>query len=428
MRVLGGDVRNGPFRRRRVPPHLRVRLLVLLVAWTALGPHPASPASTADPVIAAAGDIVCASNFPTATTCRHRYTADILKAGDFDAVLTLGDNQYEIGALTAFQRYYNPTWGAVKAITHPAPGNHEYGTPQAAGYFAYFGAAAGDRTKGYYSFNLGSWHLIALNSNCDSVGGCDRGSPQELWLRADLAQHQNACTLAYWHHPRFVSGSVHEGDTRMEAFWQALYEFHADVVLSSHAHNYERFALQTPTGTADPANGIREFIVGTGGRNLHLFGPTVAPNSVVRHDETFGVLKMTLHATSYDWEFIPEAGKTFTDSGTASCTGLPPEPIRKTVVLKAQPLRVPPGKKAELEVTVLPCQGHEGDPVRFQQRRDHAWRTVATKASDLTCTASIERKVKRATRFRAISPADGDSTTGTSDPIKVRVRKPRVGD
>jgi acid phosphatase type 7 len=427
MRGLGRDVGNGPFRRRRVPPHLRVRLLVLLVAWTTLGPHPASPASTADPVIAAAGDIVCASNTPTATTCRHRYTADILKTRAFDAVLTLGDNQYETASLTAFQRYYNPTWGAVKAITHPTPGNHEYGTPQAAGYFTYFGAAAGDRTKGYYSFNLGSWHIVALNSNCDSVGGCDRGSPQEVWLRADLAAEQNACTLAYWHHPRFVSGSVHEGDARMEAFWQALYEFHADVVLSGHAHNYERFAPQTPTGNADPANGIREFIVGTGGRSLHPFGPTVAPNSVVRHDETFGVLKMTLHPTSYDWEFIPEAGKTFTDIGSASCTGLPPEPIRKTVVLKAQPRQVPAGRKAELAATVIPCQGHEGDPIRFQQRRDHIWRTVATKASDETCTTSIERKVKRPTRFRAFSPGDEDSSAGTSHAIKVTVRKPRDG-
>jgi acid phosphatase type 7 len=410
-----------------VPLHVVARLLVVLAAWTAVAPQPspAAGASASDPVIAAAGDIVCASNTPTAMTCRHRFTADILKAGGFDAVLTLGDNQYETGSLTNFRRYYNPTWGAVKAITHPTPGNHEYGTPQAAGYFAYFGAAAGDRRKGYYSFNVGRWHLIALNSNCESVGGCDRGSPQELWLRADLAANQNACTMAYWHHPRFVSGSVHEGDTRMEAFWQALYDFRADLVLSGHAHNYERFAPQTPTGNADPENGIREFVVGTGGRNLHLFGPTVAPNSVVRHDETFGVLKMTLHATSYDWEFIPEAGRTFTDVGTASCVGLPPEPIRKTVVLEAQPRQVPAGKRAELAATVFPCQSHEGDPVRFQRRRDHAWKTVATKASDHTCQASIERKVNRTTRFRAISPADGGSTTGTSIPIKVTVRKPR---
>jgi hypothetical protein len=403
------------------------RVLVILSACMALAPQPASPASSADPVIAAAGDIVCASNTPTAATCRHRYTANILKALALDAVLTLGDNQYESGALTDFQRYYNPTWGAVKSITHPSPGNHEYSTPQAAGYFAYFGAAAGDRTKGYYSFNLGSWHIVALNSNCDEVGGCNRGSPQEVWLRADLAAHQNACTLAYWHHPRFASGSVHEGDAEMDAFWQALYEFQADVVLSGHQHNYERFAPQTPTGAPDSANGIRQFIVGTGGRSLHSFGSTPAPHSVVRDDETFGVLKLTLHPTSYDWEFIPEGGKTFTDIGTATCTGLPPKPTRKTVVLKAQPRQVPAGKKAELAATVIPCQGHEGDPIRYQQRRDHVWRTLATETSDQTCRASIERKVKRTTRFRVFSPADEDSSAGTSNPIKVRVRKPRDG-
>jgi hypothetical protein len=421
MRGLNGGVGNTAFRSGKVPSHVVARILVLLSAWMVLAPQPASPASAPDPVIAAAGDIVCESNTPTATTCRHRFTADILRTREFDAVLTLGDNQYETGALTAFRRYYNPTWGAVKSITHPSPGNHEYETPQAAGYFAYFGAAAGDRTRGYYSFNLGSWHIIALNSNCDSVGGCDRGSPQEVWLRADLAAHQNACTLAYWHHPRFASGSVHEGGAAMDAFWQALYEFQADVVLNGHQHNYERFAPQSPTGAIDPANGIRQFIVGTGGRSLHSFGSTPAPNSVVRHDQTFGVLKLTLHPRRYEWEFIPEAGKPFTDSGSATCVG----PPGKKVVVKATPRQVAAGRKTDLQATVLPCPGNEGDLIRFQRRRDRTWRTVATETSDQTCTASIERKIKRTTRFRAFSPADEESTAGTSRPIKVRVRKPR---
>ena len=221
-----------------------------------------------DPVIAAAGDIACPTDTATATTCRQQYTSDILVSGGFDAVLPLGDNQYLSGALPDYQAYYDPTWGRVRNITHPTPGNNDYSTAGASGYFGYFGAAAGDPQKGYYSYDLGSWHIISLNSNCSDVGGCDAGSPQEQWLRADLALRSTACTLAYWHHPRFSSGTAHGSDARTQALWQALYDFHADVVLNGHEHNYERFAPQAPTGAADPANGIREFVVGTGGSDL----------------------------------------------------------------------------------------------------------------------------------------------------------------
>jgi acid phosphatase type 7 len=231
--------------------------VVIVTACLGLQPQPASFASAKNPVIAAAGDIACNSSMPTPNECHHQHTAAILEKHAFDAVLTLGDNQYESGSLSDYQRYYDPTWGRFKSITHPSPGNHEYATPQASGYFAYFGAAAGDPTQGYYSFDLGSWHVVALNSNCENVGGCHRGSPQELWLRADLAMHENMCTLAYWHHPRFNSGSIPRSEGEMEAFWQALYDFHADVVLNGHEHNYERFAPQTPDGRADPLNGIR---------------------------------------------------------------------------------------------------------------------------------------------------------------------------
>src|SRR5439155_8251847 len=204
----------------------------------------------------------------TASECHQRATSDLLVSGGFDAVLPLGDDQYPSGALYDFQTYYDPTWGRVKTTTHPAPGNHEYDTAGAPGYFGYFGAAAGDSQKGYYSYDLGSWHVISLNSNCADVGGCDAGSPQEQWLRADLASRSNACTLAYWHHPRFSSGITHGSDPRTQALWDALYDFHADVVLNGHEHNYERFAPQSPTGAADP-NGIREFVVGTGGESLY---------------------------------------------------------------------------------------------------------------------------------------------------------------
>ena len=201
-----------------------------------------------------------------------------------------------------------------------APGNHDYGTPGAAGYFHYFGAAAGDPEKGYYSYDLGAWHIIVLNSNCAKVGGCQPGSPQEQWLRADLAAHPAACTLAYWHHPLFTSGT-HTRDSdlkQMRAFWQDLYETGADVVINGHDHDYERFAPQDPNGLRDAKRGIREFVAGTGGKDLGRF-VTRLPNSKVRSQTAFGVLKLTLHPTSYEWEFVPVHGQTFTDSGHASC-------------------------------------------------------------------------------------------------------------
>lgn len=200
--------------------------------------------------------------------------------------------------------------------------NHEYHTPNAAGYFGYFGAAAGDPAKGYYSYDLGGWHVVVLNSNCSRVGGCGPGSPQERWLREDLAASKTDCTLAYWHHARFSSGAQHGGDARMTWFWQALYDNGADVVLSAHNHTYERFAPQTPAGVADAPFGIREFVVGTGGALLHT-GGTAIPNGEVRNSNTHGILKLTLRASSYAWEFLPVAGRTFTDSGSGACHGAP---------------------------------------------------------------------------------------------------------
>ena len=276
-----------------------------------------------DPVIAAAGDIACnpnGGNFNggagTATLCHQAATYGLLVDAGLTAVLVLGDSQYEKGEYANFLASYDPSWGRVKAITYPAPGNHEYDTPGATGYYRYFGAAAGDPAKGYYSFDVGTWHLIALNSECSPVGGCGAGSPQEQWLRADLAAHPAACTLAYWHHPRF--SSVHGIDARTSAFWQTLYEHGAEIILNGHDHNYERFAAQTPTGTADRDRGVREFVVGTGGKNLRQFGATIAANSEARN-AVYGVLMLTLRADGYDWQFVPEPGKTFTDSGSASC-------------------------------------------------------------------------------------------------------------
>ncbi len=279
--------------------------------------------TTGDPVIAAAGDIACdpadgSFNGGNGSTnnCRQKAVSDLLVGTNLSAVLTLGDNQYEDGTLTKFQQSYDLSWGRVKNITHPAAGNHEYNTAGASGYYDYFGAAAGDKTKGYYSYDIGAWHFIALNSNCSQVGGCGSGSPQEQWLKADLAAHPNMCTLAYWHHPRFSSGE-HGSSTSYDAFWKDLYTAGAEIVLNGHDHDYERFAPQNPGGAADP-NGIQEFVVGTGGKNHYTF-TAIQPNSAVRNSDTYGVLKLTLHATSYDWQFVPEAGKTFSDSGTRNC-------------------------------------------------------------------------------------------------------------
>ena len=302
-------------------------VVTLLAATAALCPTP--PASAADPVIAAAGDIACSSTTPTGSgataRCHQRATSDLLVNAGLSAVLILGDAQYQNATLSSFNKSYDPTWGRVKSISYPAAGNHEYKTPGAQGYFDYFNGVqystgrAGDRDKGYYSFNVGTWHMIALNSGDKCVPvSCGKSSPQEIWLRSDLASYPTSCTLAYWHHPRFNSG--HGGNaTFMQDLFQDLYDANVDIVLGGHAHHYERFARQNPAGKLDTVRGIRQFVVGTGGAFFTSVG-TARPNSQVRNG-TYGVLMLTLHPNSYDWRFVPEAGKTFTDSGSETCHG-----------------------------------------------------------------------------------------------------------
>jgi hypothetical protein len=273
-----------------------------------------------DATLFAAGDIACASITPTPTSCWQGPTSDILVEGRADAVLGLGDHQYEKGTLEAFNKSFHPTWGRVKASIHPVPGNHEYNTPGASGYFDYFGAAAGGRSTGYYSFDLGAWHLIALNGNC-SIVPCAAGSAQETWLRNDLATHPSTCTLAYWHQPTW--SSTRPDKSVGQAFIRALYEAGAEVVLVGHDHVYERFAPQTPEGQVDPSFGIRQFIAGMGGRSHYEF-KTIHPNSEARNNDTFGVLKLTLHSQSYEWTFVPAWGDgPFTDTGTEACHSSP---------------------------------------------------------------------------------------------------------
>jgi hypothetical protein len=234
-------------------------------------------------------------------------------------VFTLGDNAYPDGSATDFAQCYGPTWGRHKARTRPVLGNHEYHTEKAAGYFGYFGAAAGDNARGYYSYDVGGWHVVVLNSTCAAIDeGCRAGSPEERWLRADLTANGKRCTVAMWHHPIFTSGRTHGPAPATLPLFQALYDGGVEVLLTAHNHQYERFAPQTPAGLRDDARGVREFVVGTGGAFHYAFGPQ-APNSEVRNADTFGVLQLTLHARSYDWRFVPAAGGSFTDSGRASC-------------------------------------------------------------------------------------------------------------
>lgn len=255
----------------------------------------------------AAGDISSCSNDFDEATAR---LLDVMPG----TIATLGDNVYESGTAAEFSTCYDPTWGRHKSRTKPSVGNHEYGTAGAAGYFGYFGAAAGDPAKGYYSYDLGDWHIIALNSSIAH----DATSAQVAWLRSDLTANTKTCTLAYWHHPRFSSGFEHGDDPSQQPFWDVLYEFNADVILSGHDHDYERFAPQTPSGIADASRGIREFVVGTGGRSHYSLG-TLKANSQIFDSTSFGVLKLVLSAGSYTWQFVPIAGNSFTDSGSGSC-------------------------------------------------------------------------------------------------------------
>lgn len=302
---------------------------ILPAAPTATLPSPTAtprPSSTPSPT---------ATHTPTATLSPTPEPAILTLAGDISicgqdgddetaalladlpgAIQTAGDNSNDDGRLVEYTRCFAPTWGRFLDRIHPAPGNHEYDTPGAAPYFEYFGAAAGQPGQGWYSYDYGGWHIVALNSNCNDVA-CGTNSAQVQWLKEDLANHPAKCTLAVWHHPRWSSG-LSGSDGRMSAAYRALYDAGADLLFSGHDHDYERFAPLDPEGNLDPRNGIRQFVVGTGGAYLRFF-QNILPESEAHDSSTFGVMKLTLYPDRYQWQFIPVAGQSYTDSGSAEC-------------------------------------------------------------------------------------------------------------
>jgi LysM repeat protein len=328
-----------------------IGVTLLLQAPSALLAAPAAQADspTGDPVIVAAGDISDCGNV-------EDYMTAVLLDSIPGTVLAIGDTAYGSASLQEFNDCYGPSWGRHKDRTRPIPGNHEYASPGANGYFTYFGNAATPLEpgctrdcKGYYSFDLGAWHIVALNTEIPNQAG----SEQEQWLRADLAANPRTCTLAYWHRPRF--SSVRPANVAAHDLFQVLYEYGADVLLSGHDHAYERFAPQDPGGQIAPTRGVRQFIVGTGGSILKDFG-FIQPGSEARNSETFGVLKMTLHPTGYDWQFIPIEGQSFTDSGSASCVVAENTPAAPALVsTTVAPIAVAPIAVAPTAVTTSPA-------------------------------------------------------------------------
>jgi hypothetical protein len=302
-------------------------------AWAGDAAAPEDPDEDASVVIAAAGDI------SDPQIDNQGDTANLVLAGSYDAVLTLGDNQYEDGTYTDFNTYFGQTWGRFKSKIFPALGNHEYSTntPVAAGgYFDYFfgtpptnpniaDSGAADPARGYYSFDLGTWHIIALNTNIGATAdeacgkiACDEGSAQERWLKADLAAHTQRCTLAYWHQPRFTAG-CHADDTDVQALWNDLYAANADVILNGHEHDYQRFVPMNPSGLADDRRGLVEFIVGTGGTRISCPTHTTTSTLAAHENGTYGILRLTLRPASYDYRFVPVAGRSYSDTGSGRC-------------------------------------------------------------------------------------------------------------
>jgi Calcineurin-like phosphoesterase len=319
-------------------PQLVLETTTATTTTTTAAPPPTTTTTSTTPapsttVVALAGDVACGTTEQyynggagTVDKCRMKYTSDLILNMGPQRVFAMGDLQYNSGNLADFQVSYHNSWGRFKDITYPVVGNHEYGTSGAGGYFNYFGDAATPRQPGcrssceaYYSFNVGAWHIAVINGECTRINGgvgCAVDSPQYKWLDADLKANPTACTAVLTHKPRWSSSSFYNPD--IAPLVDVMYANGVDLLLAGHAHSYERFAPQNPAGNADDASGIRQITVGTGGRDSQGFG-TVIPNSVVRKNKIFGVLKLTLRATGYDWAYVPDPTTPFSDSGTGTC-------------------------------------------------------------------------------------------------------------
>jgi hypothetical protein len=284
-------------------------VLILTLGWAGR-----AYAQSSDPVLVGAGDIARCDDFQFQ---RNQGTANLIDSIP-GTVFAVGDLVYPDPSGNYFAKCFAPTWGRFRNRMIPTAGNHEFNPPGSLGYYSYLGRVAGDPLKGWYSFNLGAWHVIVLSAECDKIGGCTATSPEGQWLQSDLTANPAVCTLALWHEPLYSSDTA-AVSTSVQPFWQILYNAGADLVVNGHAHHYERWAPQDPYGNLDPTRGIREILAGTGGNPPGCISKTLAPNEEVLFCSTNGVLKLTLHATSYDWQFIPIAGETATDSGTTSC-------------------------------------------------------------------------------------------------------------
>ena len=298
---------RGPVEAVRVTPSVALTATATVEPTITPTPVPAAPPVT----LVGAGDIASCGSTGAART------AAVLEQIP-GTIFTAGDNAYDFGTASEFETCFGPTWGRFRDRIRPAAGNHDYGTASASAYFEYFGGTAGERGRGYYSYDLGAWHVVVLNAECALIGGCGPSSPEVTWLRADLAASDAKCTVAIWHEPRWSSGLGHGSDPRSATFWSVLYASGAEIVVNGHDHDYERFAPQTPDGARDDARGIREFVVGTGGRSLYPVGAPIANSEVLRND-TFGVLALTLRSDGYDWRFIAVDGARVIDAGSDRC-------------------------------------------------------------------------------------------------------------
>jgi PKD repeat protein len=413
-----------PVRRSATSRLLLITISIAGLTATSMPAALAAPRPAVDPgsvTVLAAGDIACLpGSAVTAKNCHQQTTSDLLVNMNPDAVLALGDLQYDNATAADFAGSYDPSWGRVYSKTYPAIGNHEYNTPGATGYvgywasrFATLGAQGGDPTKGYYSYNLGSWHIVVLNSNCSSVAGgkCAKGSAQETWLKADLAANPTACTLAYWHHPTFYDGSK---NANMVAIWDDLYAAGAELILAGHQHRYERRAPMTSAGVVDP-NGVREIIVGTGGESK---GAAISIGGTVEASgSTFGALQLVLGPTSYTWQFMPEVGQTYTDSGTMACHNAGSVPVAPTASFTATPTTgTAPLSVGFTDTSVgnpTSWSWNFGDNTALDTNRNttHVYTNPGTYTATLTATNTTGSTT--ATTTITVTTAGGGSTTTT---------------